>query len=563
MNELDVFAGLRPEVRPLTSAHVDALRAHLFDGAALVEGRVLGAVDGPDGGRDLTELARAGAGGSAGRVRLVSVAAVVVAMLAGVWAISSARSGQPPGSTQPPAGSVVAEPTTAPTVPGMAAGLFPLGGNDGAVAEGYRTPTDVAAAYLVHITDPSRLPPGYRITAKVAASDPVTAVDADRAVVRVELQTADDGGDGRVVVRRISRDPDVWQVVSAVVIPDELTDVSSSAGIVTGSIAPVAGGTTTLFAYDLVTGETLDVVTLTTPSSTAGEGTAPLSFSLRVGDRDPVGLRYWNTVAPAGSYDFANFADQSVATSEVAASDRSTAVRPDPSTPVPSSPDDAAPATGLTALDTAMEPDGVVVVVNGSGIDGLAGSLSRALEDSGYTLRPPVNATETVPESVVYVRGDPPASAIALVPPAIPVARTEQLGEQRIPVRASDDIAEADLIVVLGADLADAPWSTAPTPLVTEGRGVLLVLDGSGTEDGRQRTESLISMFDSSGVDTIDGGRATSSVAQSVLMPIGPSSRWTFAVAELAGIGGFDTWTPALVDGQLPTEVDAVLVTGP
>ncbi len=559
MNDLDIFEELRPEVEPLTPAQVDTLRAHLFHGAALPD-RTAAVADEriDDGAHDVHELPLSDltARRRGRRTWLVGVAAAIVALVgvAGLWALAASPSKDAPGQAQQPD----TLPVTVPAADPAALGLFPHGGRDGALTAGYASPVDVVAAYLNELTDPNRLPAGFAITATIAESEPVTTVDADHASVTVILQTDGDSGDARVAVQRIGTNPDVWQVTSATVIADELTDVTLDAGVVTGSIAPAAGGTTTLYAYDLVTGDMLDTAALATaPAADDRTPAAPTLFSLDVGDHEQVGLRYWNTVVPAGAYAYANFSDRAVS---------ATSPRPAPSTTTGSTlAESSATSTTMphTALNTAMEADGVVLVVNGSGVAGLGGSLTSAIEDSGYAVRPPTNATEPVAESIVYFRSDAPASAVALLPPAIPVIRGEELSSQQIPVAPSDDLAGADVIIVLGADLADAPWSSAPSPLVSDNPGVLLVLDGSGTPDGQERTKAEIQRLESTSVEVVDGGTAAQPVEQSILMPLGPSTRWTFAVAELAGIGGFDTWTPTLFTGDLPANVTAVLVVGP
>ena len=45
-----------------------------------------------------------------------------------------------------------------------------------------------------------------------------------------------------------------------------------------------------------------------------------------------------------------------------------------------------------------------------------------------------------------------------------------------------------------------------------------------------------------------------------MLMPIGQSTPWIFAIAELAGIGGFDAWNPSLTTEPIPDGVTAALV---
>ncbi|MFT3851433.1 MAG: LytR C-terminal domain-containing protein [Ilumatobacteraceae bacterium] len=475
--------------------------------------------------------------------------------VAGTWAFSTSRSDAPTRPAQESAVAAAPDPA--------ALGLFPHGGRAGAVAAGYRTPVDAVTAYVAEITDPSRLPPGYAVTATMNENVPVTVIDADHADVFVGMQGTGNTASGRIAVQRVSTDPDAWQVTSAMAMAGELTHVVLGDGTVTGSIAPAAGSTATLSAYDLATGELLDATTLSTPSGSYGTPVVPTPFSLDVGDHAAVGLRCWSTLTHPSGYDFPSFTDQAVAAGLSDTGATSTTGEPSPTAVAPTTSDDssATSTTALhTALDEAMVDMGTVLVVNGSGVAGLGGSLTKALAADGYVVRPPTDATGPVAESVAYVREAAPAAAVALLPA---VGRREQLNAQRIPVVASDDVAEADVIVVLGADLADAPWTTTPTTLVSDRHGVLLVLDGSGTPDGRQRTEAQIAALRSAGVEVVDGGATTRPVEQSMLSPIGQATRWTFAVDELAHVGGFDSWTPTLLDGDLPTDVTAVLVVGP
>ena len=249
----------------------------------------------------------------------------------------------------------------------MQQSLFPHGGRDGAITAGYRTATDVVAAYLAEITDPSRLPGDYAVTATVAENARLRPTDADHAWVPVFLQTSDDTGDARIGVQRVSTDPDVWQVTTAIVIADELTEVSLRAGVLTGSIAPAAGGTTTLFAYDLATGDSLDSTTLTTPAFDDETQTPPTPFSLNVGDRSAVGLRYWNTVAPAGAYAFANFADQAFTSSESIVDDDATPVSRPPSSSATTTAAATVPASTVpsSAVPAVASPSDVFVTVSG------------------------------------------------------------------------------------------------------------------------------------------------------------------------------------------------------
>lgn len=310
---------------------------------------------------------------SSRRFVIVAIAAAVI-LIVGFAAIIAKRE---PTTVNP---ASTALPLDGVTPGSVILGLFPHGGRDGALTAGYHTPTDVVAAYLAEITDPSRLPDGFAVTATVAETAPVRATDADHAWVAVSLQTVGDSGDAQIGVQRVSTNPDVWQVTKAVVIADELTDVSLSAGVINGSIAPAAGGTTTLYAYDLATGDTLDTTTLTTPSLYDQPQKSPTPFSLNVGVRDSVGLRYWNTVAPAGAYAFANFADQAFISTEAIAEEVAP-VSPPRSTALPA-PQPTSTTIAATVADAAtllVPGDGQVADYTGSAVTGPPGSSAVVL----------------------------------------------------------------------------------------------------------------------------------------------------------------------------------------
>ena len=179
------------------------------------------------------------------------------------------------------------------------AGIFPYGGTDGAIAAGYATPIEAVSAYVAAITDPARLPEGSRSRPRSprrpsGRRTPIGSSCGSRS------HTPDDTGDGYATVQRLRDDPAVWQVTAAAVVGEETSDVQIVDGTLTGSIATAAGGSTTLYAYDLTSGDVLDSTTVNGVEPPVGADAASISFSLDVGATTQVGLRYWNTVAPAG-----------------------------------------------------------------------------------------------------------------------------------------------------------------------------------------------------------------------------------------------------------------------
>lgn len=220
------------------------------------------------------------------------------------------------------------------------------------------------------------------------------------------------------------------------------------------------------------------------------------------------------------------------------------------------------PAIAGTALAVALEPDSTVLVVNASQTDGIAMSLSNALEQSGYDVVPPTNATGAVSlsQSAIYFHLDKDLAAFNAITNAVPIPLGENLDGQSIPGLDDAMLASADIIVVLGDDLAGAPWETRGTPFIDQGIGTLLVLDATTTAAGHDRAEQLAQQLRTDGVDVGGVVKATRPVEVSMLMPTGESTPWAFAVAALAGISGFDTLDATLMTDPLPANVAAVLV---
>lgn len=90
----------------------------------------------------------------------------------------------------------------------------------------------------------------------------------------------------------------------------------------------------------------------------------------------------------------------------------------------------------------------------------------------------------------------------------------------------------------------------------------LLILDATSTERGQAMVDDLARRLRRDGDDVSGIADSTTAFDDMMLIPVNEPSAWTYGVAKLAGIGGFDTWTPSLVDGDLPGDVDAVIVVG-
>ncbi|MAT04744.1 MAG: hypothetical protein CL424_06850, partial [Acidimicrobiaceae bacterium] len=218
-----------------------------------------------------------------------------------------------------------------------------------------------------------------------------------------------------------------------------------------------------------------------------------------------------------------------------------------------------------SALADAMQVEGRVLVVNAAEVGGLAGSLSDALAESGYDVIDAENAADgtRLTESIIYTQPDMPNSMLPTsIANVLDIGRWETIGAQATPALTVEMIEAADLIIVLGDDLAGAPWQDRSGLLIDPGVGRLLILDATSTERGQAVVDDLARRLRADGVDVSGISESTTTFGDTMLMPVSEPSAWTYAVAELAGIGGFDTWTPSLIDGGLPGDVDAVLVVG-
>jgi hypothetical protein len=114
-----------------------------------------------------------------------------------------------------------------------------------------------------------------------------------------------------------------------------------------------------------------------------------------------------------------------------------------------------------TTTTTTAPPSHVpVLVANASGVSGAAGVVTTELQTAGWTVLPPVNASARVTTSnVYYVAGQQraaqslatslhlPASAVVAYTTSAPVS----------------SISTAELLVVVGPDLANPPAGTATT----------------------------------------------------------------------------------------------------
>lgn len=214
-------------------------------------------------------------------------------------------------------------------------------------------------------------------------------------------------------------------------------------------------------------------------------------------------------------------------------------------------------------LAGALGLDARVLVVNASANPGLAESLRDALTLSGYrTVQAVDSANGTVlDQSTIYTKPSAPASIPNVLGPVLGT-----LWEAAPPpsaVVAADMGENADAVVVVGNDLADAPWQDIPAPLIDLGIGRLVIVDAAANDPRRsQQVDAQAEALRRAGVDVFGVVLGSRTVEQTRLMPIRGQTAWTFAIAELAGVGGFDQWSPDLINEPLPDNVNAALVVG-
>jgi hypothetical protein len=234
------------------------------------------------------------------------------------------------------------------------------------------------------------------------------------------------------------------------------------------------------------------------------------------------------------------------------------------------------PEVGTTTIVTsvsdelaeALRPDGRILVVNATTTAGLAGSLSQALADSGYDVLEPTNAADgaIVDVSFVYTRPGPADMSHMMTPNAImdavPISRAASLSGPPTPPVTQEMIDNADVIIVVGTDLASAPWQGSGASLFNPGIGRLLIIDATTNARDQREADEQAQDLRAAGIDIAGIVTAAAPVDETMLMPIGQSTPWIFAIAELAGIGGFDTWNPSLTTESIPDGVTAALVIG-
>jgi hypothetical protein len=118
-----------------------------------------------------------------------------------------------------------------------------------------------------------------------------------------------------------------------------------------------------------------------------------------------------------------------------------------------------APTTTAPAQTTTTEVNKAsftVVVANGSGISGAAGRKTEELKGQGFTMAPAANSKAQVATTAVYFIAGYEAAGAA-------VAQVLQVQPQAMPAAPPADLGQAQVLVLLGKDIASDAPGQAPT----------------------------------------------------------------------------------------------------
>lgn len=100
-----------------------------------------------------------------------------------------------------------------------------------------------------------------------------------------------------------------------------------------------------------------------------------------------------------------------------------------------------------------------VIVLNGTSVAGVAGAYSEALGSAGYQMLEPGNATTKTAATLVYFAEGFEAEAVAV---ATAAGAPDTIAPEPIPQPPPGDVGAANVVVVIGTDLASVTPTTAP-----------------------------------------------------------------------------------------------------
>lgn len=113
--------------------------------------------------------------------------------------------------------------------------------------------------------------------------------------------------------------------------------------------------------------------------------------------------------------------------------------------------------------------------------------------------------------------------------------------------------------VEASGDIVDSGPITAPFGLIPSDGGSLALIDASGTPD---KAQALANALGDRGIVVSLTAVSPITFEQTMLMPIGEASAWSYDLASLIGVGGFDSWTLSLLNEPLPATIADVIVLG-
>lgn len=123
--------------------------------------------------------------------------------------------------------------------------------------------------------------------------------------------------------------------------------------------------------------------------------------------------------------------------------------------------DDSSSGTTTTSTVPARAPDTVtVIVLNGTSVSGAAGKYSTAIATAGYQMLDPGDAATKIPATQVFFAFGFEREAAAV---AAAAGAPASLVPAALPTPPPGEVGAANVVVVIGTDLASLTPTTTPT----------------------------------------------------------------------------------------------------
>ncbi|WP_040494092.1 LysM peptidoglycan-binding domain-containing protein [Ilumatobacter nonamiensis] len=227
-----------------------------------------------------------------------------------------------------------------------------------------------------------------------------------------------------------------------------------------------------------------------------------------------------------------------------------------PPDPTERSPDPTDPDVSATHAVVPIVP-GEVMVANANTYGGLAGRLTERLSTAGFGVADPVNSTLLhLDDSVIYLRNEATCLGIQLSY-ATGIETREPMPDD-LPIESPVPAETPDALIVLGDDIATKVADDS-IDIDIGAAGTLTIVDAT---DDDSLVDTQLATLNAAGIDIAAVLESNRPTTETMLNPIGDTIPWTCGIADLLGIDGFDTWTPNMIDEELPGETNAVLVIG-